>query len=103
MLEITIDKLPGGDATRRRCRARIVLVNTGQGVGGVGGAGGVGASGVSVYDARVEHAEDGVREELAVTACKTYRDENEQTLRLVHRALGRLLGEEGGSAMAPHS
>jgi propanediol dehydratase small subunit len=82
MLEITIDKLPGGDANRRKCLARITLTNTGQGAGGV-----------KTYDVRITHADERVRPDLATDSCRTYRDDHEDVLRLAHRALGRLLGQ----------
>jgi hypothetical protein len=87
MLEFTLDKLPGGDATRRQSLARITLTNTGQGAGGV-----------KTYEVRVTHLATDRATELTVHACRTYRDDHEGALRLVHRALGRLLGERGRSA-----
>jgi len=84
MLEITIDKLPGGDSGRRQCLARITLTNTGQGAGGV-----------KTYAVRLTHADERVRAEVAADSCRTYRDRDEQVLRLVHRALGRMIGEVG--------
>lgn len=82
MLEIIINKLPGGDASRTQHLARITLTNTGAKIGEV-----------RVYDARITHADDQVRGELATDSCSVYREENEQVLRLAHRALARLLGE----------
>ena len=35
MIEIQINRLPGGDASRRATMARITLANTGEGMGGV--------------------------------------------------------------------
>jgi len=35
MIEIQINRLPGGDASRRATMARITLTNTGEGMGGV--------------------------------------------------------------------
>ena len=49
MLEIIINKLPGGDASRTQPLARITLTNTGAGTGGV-----------RIYDARITHAEERV-------------------------------------------
>lgn len=86
MLEIIINKLPGGDASRTQPLARITLTNTGAGTGGV-----------RIYDARITHAEERVRGELAADSCSVYRDEQEQVLRLAHRALARLLGEPAAS------
>jgi len=82
MLEVTIDKLPGGDASRRQCLARITLTNTGEGAGGV-----------KTYEVRVTHVATDRGSELATTRCKTYRGEDEGVLRLLHRALGRMLGD----------
>lgn len=82
MLEVTIDKLPGGDATRRQCLARITLTNTGLGVGGV-----------KTYDVRVVQIATDRGAELAAKAGRTYRDEHEGVLRLLHRSLGKLLGD----------
>lgn len=83
MLEVTLDKLPGGDANRRQCLARVTLTNTGQGVGGV-----------KTYEVRVTHVAADRSAELATTTCRTYRDEDEGVLRLLHRALGKMLGDE---------
>lgn len=82
MLEVTIDKLPGGDASRRTCLARITLTNTGEG-----------GDGARTYAVRLTHADERVRAEVAADSCRTYRDRDEQVLRLVHRALGRMIGE----------
>jgi hypothetical protein len=86
MLEVNIDKLPGGDAARRQCLARITLTNTGQGAGGV-----------KTYEVRVTHIATDRGTELAATTCKTYREEDEGVLRLLHRALGRMLGDRAAS------
>ncbi len=82
MLEVTIDKLPGGDIARRQCLARLTLANTGQG-----------GAGVKTYEVRVMHIAAGRETELAATTCRTYREENEGVIRLVHRAVGRMLGD----------
>lgn len=82
MLEVTLDKLPGGDASRRQCLARIKLTNTGHGAGGV-----------KTYEVRVTHVAPDRGTELAATMCKTYREEDEGVLRLLHRALGKMLGD----------
>ncbi len=87
MLELTIDKLPGGDATRRSTLVRISLTNTGQGTGGV-----------KVYEVRVTHLEADGEPELAANACRTYREHGDGVLRLIHRALGRMLGDEKASS-----
>lgn len=87
MLEVTLDKLPGGDVARRRCLVRITLTNTGQGAGSV-----------KVYDIRVTHAEPDRGAELSATTCRVYRDDGEGVLRLLHRALGRLLGDSDAAA-----
>jgi hypothetical protein len=80
MLEVTLDKLPGGDTSRRQCLARITLTNTGQNAGGV-----------KTYEVRVVHIAADRGAELATAACRTFRDADEGVLRLLHRALGRLL------------
>jgi len=82
MIEVTIDKLPGGDASRRTCVARITLTNTGEG-----------GDRVRTYDVRVTHFAARGGDELPVTACRTFRDEGEGVLDLVHRALSRLLSD----------
>ncbi len=82
MLEVTIDKLPGGDATRRQCLARITITNTGQGTGGV-----------KTYEVRVTHVAPDRGTELAATTCRTYREEDEGVFRLLHRALEKILGD----------
>jgi hypothetical protein len=82
MLELIIDKLPGGDASRRTCLARVTLTNTGEG-----------GDGVRTYDVRVTHFAARGGDELPVTACRTFRDEGEGVLHLVHRALSRLLSD----------
>jgi hypothetical protein len=82
MFEVTIDKLPGGDASRRTCLARITLTNTGEG-----------GDGARTYAVRITHAEERARAGVSADSCRTYRERDEQVLRLVHRALGRLLGD----------
>lgn len=82
MLEVTIDKLPGGNAARRQCLARITLTNTGQGAGGV-----------TTYEVRVTHVATDRGTELAATTCRTYRETDEGVLRLLHRAIGKMLGD----------
>ena len=82
MLEVTIDKLPGGDAAGRQCFVRLTLANTGQG-----------AAGVKTYEVRVTHIAAGRGTEIAATTCRTYREENEGVNRLLHRAVGRMLGD----------
>lgn len=81
MLEITIDKLPGGDSGRRQCLARVTLTNTGQGTGGV-----------KTYDVRITHSVGQDRAGLPTDSCRTFGNDHEDVIRLVHRALGRLLG-----------
>ncbi len=81
MLEVTIDKLPGGDAARQKRLVRITLVNTGEGVGGV-----------RTYEVRVTEAALGEGVDQVGPSWQTFREEAEGVLRLVHRALGRLVG-----------
>lgn len=84
MLEVTIDKLPGGDASRRTCLARITLTHTGDG-----------GDGARTYAVRLTHTDERVRAEVSADSCRTYRERDEQVLRLVYRALGRMIGEVG--------
>lgn len=89
MLEVIIDKLPGGDASRRTCLARISLTNTGFGVEAKAAGGGV-----RTYDVRLTHGDERVRSEVKAESCRTFRETDEQVLRLVHRAIGRMLDGE---------
>lgn len=81
MLEVTIDKLPGGDAARRKRLVRLRLVNTGGGVGGV-----------RLSEVRVTGAAPGEGVDRVGPSWQTFREEAEGVLRLVHRALGRIVG-----------
>ncbi len=82
MMELTLDKLPGGDSSRRRTIARITLTNTGDGVGRV-----------KIYGVKVAHADATASAETQCVACRTHRETDEGALRLAYRALGKLLGE----------
>jgi len=84
MLELTIDKLPGGDETRRQRLVRITLTNTGEGLGEV-----------KVYRVQVEEADERTRAVLTREQVRTHRGVEESVLRLAHRALGTLLEERG--------
>jgi len=83
MMEFTLDRLPGGDSTRRRTIARITLTNTGEGVGGI-----------KVYAVEVAQADEGATTEVRHVDCRTHRETDEGALRLAYRALGKLLGEQ---------
>lgn len=89
MIEIQINRLPGGDASRRSMMARITLSNTGEGL-----------AGVKVYDVKLVEADERVRGEASSTQGRTHREVDEGVLRLVQRALGRLceLPQNGSSA-----
>jgi len=76
MIEIQINRLPGGDASRRATMARITLTNTGEGLGGV-----------KVYDVRMAEADERVRVEVTLTEGRTHRDGDQGVLRLVSRAI----------------
>jgi len=80
MIEIQINRLPGGDASRRATMARITLTNTGEGLGGV-----------KVYDVRMAEADERVRGEVTLTEGRTHRDGDQGVLRLVSRAILLLL------------
>jgi hypothetical protein len=82
MMELTLDRLPGGDASRRRTIARITLTNTGEGVGDV-----------KVYAVKVAQADEVASAETRRVECRTHRETDEGALRLAYRALGKLLGE----------
>lgn len=82
MMELTLEKLPGGDASRRRTIARITLTNTGEGVGGV-----------KVYAVKVAQVDEVASTETRCVECRTHRETDEGALRLAYRALGKLLGE----------
>lgn len=84
MLELTIDRLPGGDAARRQTLVRITLTNTGEGVGDV-----------KVYRVQVVHGDDLSRRDLKMAECRTHRGLDESVLQLAHRALGKLLNDRG--------
>ncbi|MBX7132542.1 MAG: hypothetical protein K1X67_07680 [Fimbriimonadaceae bacterium] len=79
MIEIQINRLPGGDASRRTTMARITLTNTGEGLGGV-----------KVYDIRMAEVDERVRGEVISTEGRTHREIEDGILGLVQRALGRL-------------
>lgn len=79
MIEIQINRLPGGDETRRNTMARITLTNTGEGLGGV-----------KVYEVRLEEADERARAEVALTEGRTHRDVHEGIFCLVQRALSQL-------------
>lgn len=81
MIEVAIDKLPGGDRSRRQNLARIEITNTGLGTGGV-----------KLYDACITHVANDRGSELAAMSCRTYRETDEGVLRVIHRALGKMLG-----------
>jgi len=83
MMELTLDRLPGGDSTRRRTIIRVTLTNTGEGVGGV-----------KVYAVKVAQADEGATTEARCMDCRTHRETDEGALRLAYRALGKLLGEQ---------
>jgi hypothetical protein len=82
MMELTLDRLPGGDSSRRRTIARITLTNTGEEVGGV-----------KVYAVKVAQADEVASTETRCVECRTHREADEGALRLAYRALGKLLGE----------
>ena len=79
MIEVQINRLPGGDATRRSTMARITLTNTGEGLGDV-----------KIYEVKLAEAQDRIRGEATCTHTRTHRDAEEGILRLVQRALERL-------------
>ncbi|HLP82971.1 MAG TPA: hypothetical protein VK157_01355 [Phycisphaerales bacterium] len=83
MFEIQINRLPGGDASRRTTLARITLTNTGEGLGGV-----------KIYDIRIAEADDRIREELRCNEARTHREVGEGIVALVRRSLDRLAVEE---------
>jgi len=83
MMELTLDRLPGGDSTRRRTIIRITLTNTGEGVGGV-----------KVYAVKVAQADEVATTEARCMDCRTHRETDEGALGLAYRALGKLLGEQ---------
>jgi hypothetical protein len=85
MIEIQINRLPGGDATRRSTMARITLTNTGEGFGGV-----------KIYEVKLAEAQEKVRGEVAVTQARTHREVDDGVLRLVQRALERLCDTTAG-------
>ena len=82
MMQLSLEKLPGGDASRKRTLARITLTNTGDGAGGV-----------RVYRVKFAEGEPRVSNEVRLSETLTHREEDEGALRLVYRALGKLLGE----------
>lgn len=79
MFEIQINRLPGGDESRRNTIARVTLTNTGEGLGGV-----------KVYEVRLAEADARARAEVVQTSGRTHRETNEGVLRLVQRALDLL-------------
>jgi len=79
MIEIQINRLPGGDASRRSTMAIVTLTNTGEGL-----------SGVKVYDIKLTEADERVRGEAIATHARTHREVDDGILRLVERALSRL-------------
>lgn len=84
MLELTLDKLPGGDEARRHTLVRISLSNTAEGIGDV-----------KVYGVELVEADERARDEVVKGAFRTHRGTDEGALRLAYRALGILLGEPG--------
>ena len=82
MIEIQINRLPGGDASRRSTMARITLTNTGEGLGGV-----------KIYEIRMAEADERVREELRCKEARTHREVDEGVIALVRRSLDRLAVE----------
>lgn len=93
MIEVRIDKLPGGDASRRRPLARVCLTNTGQGVGDV-----------RIYSVRIEGE---VRDPSAGvprgSEVRTFRGAGEDVVALVHRALGQILEQRDSRGSSPGS
>jgi len=83
MIEIQINRLPGGDASRRTTMARITLTNTGEGLGGV-----------KVYEVRLAEADERVHEEMRSTEARTHREVGDGVIALVRRGLDRLAGED---------
>lgn len=82
MMELTLDRLPGGDSSRRRTIARITLTNTGEGIGGI-----------KVYAVKVAQADEAAATEIRCADCRTHRETDEGALLLAYRALGKLLAE----------
>lgn len=80
MIEIQINRLPGGDETRRTTVARITLTNTGEGLGGV-----------KIYDVKLAEADERVHGEVTVREGRTHRELDEGLLTLVQRAVERLI------------
>ena len=79
MIEIQINRLPGGDTSRRSTMALVTLTNTGEGVGGV-----------KVYAVKLAEADERARAEVTSTEGRTHREVDEGILRLIQRALSRL-------------
>ncbi len=90
MIEIQINRLPGGDDARRATMARITLTNSGEGVGGV-----------KVYDVRLVESDDRTRAEVTAEAGRTHREVDEGVLRLVQRALQRLIDPQQPARSEP--
>ena len=82
MMELTLDRLPGGDSSRRRTIARVTLTNTGEELGGV-----------RIYAVKVTRADDVVTSEVRSVECRTHRATDEGALLLAYRALGKILGK----------
>ena len=84
MLELTLDKVPGGDTARRHTLVRISLSNTGEGLGDV-----------KVYAVELAEVDERGRVEVVKDTFRTHRSADEGALRLAYRALGIVLGERG--------
>lgn len=82
MFEIRIDRLPGGDATRRSTVLRVLVRNSAEGVGPV-----------RLYDVEVAEADNAATREIRRSVGRTHRDGDDGSIRLAHRALGLLLGD----------
>lgn len=80
MLEILVNKLPGGDRSRTTPLVRLELVNTGEGV-----------ADVKVYTVDVSRADERLQPYQACGTVRTHRSKDEDVLVLVHRALEQLL------------
>lgn len=91
MIEVRIDKLPGGDAARREPLARLCLTNTGEGAGAV-----------RIYRVRVEPVGSDAAADLgAPREIRTFRDAGEDVVVLVHRVLGQVLEQRESRGSAP--
>lgn len=90
MLELLINKLPGGDASRTKPLARIQLTNTGDGLGAV-----------KVYSVEVTHADASLESFIPKEPMRTHRFEDEDVLVLVHRVLNEMLARREHIAKSP--